>query len=152
MKPIDIDNYELEISSDCNAECPLCQRTHMKMPLRGNNNISLADLKNIFYKDEYINGKEFKLCGVLGDPILNPECIEICDFLSSKGARKIALSTNGGMNTPEWWTRLAKIKNVQVDFCVDGFENTNHIYRVNVKWPILMRNMKAYSEAKGKAT
>ena len=152
MRPIDIDNYELEISSDCNAECPLCQRTHMKMPLRGNNNISLADLKNIFYKDEYINGKEFKLCGVLGDPILNPECIEICDFLSSKGARKIALSTNGGMNTPEWWTRLAKIKNVQVDFCVDGFENTNHIYRVNVKWPTLMRNMKAYSEAKGKAT
>ena len=152
MNPTDIDNYELEISTDCNAECPLCQRTRMGMPLRGNNNISLDDLKSIFYKDEYINGKEFKLCGVLGNPILNPECIDIGDFLSRKGARKIALSTNGGMNTPEWWVKLAKIPNVQVDFCVDGFKDTNHIYRVNVKWPILLRNMEAYSEAKGKAT
>ena len=152
MNPIDIDEYELEISSDCNAQCPLCQRTHLKMPLRGNNNISLDDLKSIFYKDEYIAGKRFKLCGVLGDPILNPECIEICDFLSSKGARRIVLSTNGGMNTADWWTKLAKIPNVRVDFSVDGYENTNHIYRVNVNWKTLVRNMKAYTDAEGIGT
>jgi len=152
MKAIDIDNYELEISSDCNAECPLCQRTNLKMPLRGNNNILLADIKKIFTTENLIKGKEFKLCGVLGDPILNPECIEICQFLSDSGARKIALSTNGGYNTPEWWKKLGSIPNVQVDFSVDGFEETNHIYRVNVKWSTLVRNMQAYSETGARAT
>lgn len=152
MKAIDIDNYELEISSDCNAECPLCRRTNLKMPLRGNNNILLADIKKIFTTENLIKGKEFKLCGVLGDPILNPECIEICQFLSDSGARKIALSTNGGYNTPEWWKKLGSIPNVQVDFSVDGFEETNHIYRVNVKWSTLVRNMQAYSETGARAT
>ena len=32
----DIKMYELEITADCNAECPLYARTIANMPLRGN--------------------------------------------------------------------------------------------------------------------
>ncbi len=146
----DIKKYELEITANCNAQCPLCARTEMGMPLRGNAEISLQDIMRIFKTEQSIEGKEFKLCGVLGDPIVHPECLEICEWLGEKGGNVI-ISTNGGYNTPDWWTRLAKVKNLKVDFSVDGFENTNHIYRVNVKWDILVRNMKAFAQAGGNA-
>lgn len=149
MIEADIKKYELEISANCNAQCPLCARTEMGMPLRGNSEISLENIMNLFKTEESVKGKEFKLCGVLGDPIVHPQCLEICEWLGNKGGNVI-ISTNGGYNTPEWWSKLAKVKNLKVDFSVDGFEETNHIYRVNVKWDILLRNMKAFSQAGGK--
>jgi len=146
----DIQKYELEITANCNAECPLCARTEMGLPLRGNKEITLENIKHIFPTRESCDGKEFKLCGVLGDPIINSECLEICEYLSSQGGN-INMSTNGGYQNEEWWTKLAKIKNLYVDFSVDGFKDTNHIYRVNVNWSTLERNMRAYMGAGGKA-
>lgn len=146
----DIQKYELEITANCNAECPLCARTEMGMPLRGNKELTLANIKHIFPTRESCEGKEFKLCGVLGDPIINPECFEICEYISSQGGN-INMSTNGGYNNAEWWTKLAQIENMYVDFSVDGFKETNHIYRVNVKWETLERNMRAFMTAGGKA-
>jgi MoaA/NifB/PqqE/SkfB family radical SAM enzyme len=145
-----IKKYELEITANCNAECPLCARTEMGLPLRGNKEITLENIKHIFPTSESCDGKEFKLCGVLGDPIINSECLEICEYLSSQGGN-INMSTNGGYQNEEWWTKLAKIKNLYVDFSVDGFKDTNHIYRVNVNWSTLERNMRAYMGAGGKA-
>lgn len=150
MKALDVQKYELEISSDCNAECPLCGRTELKMPLRGNDNLTLEDIKKIFHDTDLVKDKKFKLCGVLGDPIINPECLEICEWLGNNGAKQIEISTNAGYNNSEWWSRLAKVKNMVVCFSVDGYENTNHIYRVNVKWNTVERNMRAYREAGGK--
>jgi molybdenum cofactor biosynthesis enzyme MoaA len=145
----DIVEYELEISANCNAECPLCQRTQQAMPLNGNSEITLDQIKSIFSEYSQINGKIFKLCGVLGDPIINPECLEICQYLSDMDAQKIEISTNGGINTVDWWKKLAKIKNVIVSFAIDGYKNTNHIYRVNVKWEVLERNLRAFCNAGG---
>ena len=150
MHQTDIQKYELEITANCNAECPLCARTEMGMPLRGNNEITLANIKHVFPTREACEGKEFKLCGVLGDPIINEECLEICEYLSSQGGN-INMSTNGGYNNEQWWQRLAEVNNLYVDFSVDGFKDTNHIYRVNVNWATLERNMRAYMGAGGKA-
>ena len=150
MQQKNFNKFELEITSNCNAQCPLCARTEMGMPLRGNTEISLDTIKKIFPNEDLIKGKEFKLCGVLGDPIVHPQCLEICEWLGNKGG-KVIVSTNGGYNNADWWTELAKIKNLKVDFCVDGFEHTNHIYRVNVNWKTLVRNMTAFTEGKGDA-
>ncbi len=145
-----IQKYELEITANCNAECPLCARTEMGMKLRGNNELTFENIKQIFPTRESCDNKEFKLCGVLGDPILNNECFEIAEYISNFGGR-INLSTNGGYQNAEWWAKLAKLENLYVDFSVDGFKDTNHIYRVNVNWPTLERNMRAYMGAGGKA-
>jgi len=150
MHQTDIQKYELEITANCNAECPLCARTEMGLPLRGNKELTLENIKHIFPTRESCEGKEFKLCGVLGDPIINPECVEICEYLSSQGGN-INISTNGGLQNEQWWQRLAQVENLYVDFSVDGFKDTNHIYRVNVNWSTLERNMRAYMGAGGKA-
>ena len=145
-----ITQIEIELSTDCNAECPLCARTDLGMTLKGNNNITLEQIKKIFPSREHVYDKEIKLCGVLGDPIVNPECLEICEYLDQFEPDKIAISTNGGYNNPAWWERLAQLKSVVVDFAVDGHEQTNHLYRINVAWKLLHRNMTAYAQAGGK--
>ena len=35
-------------------------------------------------------------------------------------------------------------------FSVDGLEHTSSLYRVNVKWKTVLRNMKAYAKNRGK--
>jgi len=146
----DIQNYELEITANCNAECPICARTRRGMKLTGNNSLSLKDIKHIFPHQILIENKDFDLCGTLGDPIVNPECYKICEYLNNNGARRVNLSTNAGYNSAQWWEKLATLKNVRVGFAVDGFRQTNHIYRVNVNFKIVERNMFAYCNAGGK--
>lgn len=147
-----ITHIELELSADCNAECPLCARTDLNMDLKGNSNITLDQIKHIFPSEEHVKDKEIILCGNLGDPIVNPQCYEICEYLDQYNPKCIDISTNGGYNNAEWWTKLALIKSVRVFFAVDGHEETNHLYRINVNWKLLERNMRSYSEAGGTGT
>lgn len=140
---------EIEITADCNAECPDCARTKRGMKLNGNGSLTLADIKHIFPTRDLLTDVTVSLCGVFGDPIVNPECFEICEYLNNMGAR-VGISTNGGLNSADWWEKLAKLENVTVGFAVDGFRETNHIYRVNTKFNIIERNMRAYTGAGGK--
>ena len=149
MKLTDIQNYELEITANCNAQCPICARTRRGMKLTGNNSLSLKDIQHIFPHKTLIEKKNFSLCGTLGDPIVNPECFEISEYLNNNGGH-VHISTNAGYNSAEWWKKLATLKNVRVGFAVDGFRETNHIYRVNVNFKIVERSMTAYCEAGGK--
>lgn len=146
-----VQNIELEITANCNAECPICARTNLGMPLSGNTELTLSDIKSIFHSRELTEDKDISLCGTLGDPIVNPECLEIVRYLSEMGAY-VSMSTNGGYRTEAWWAELANIPRVFVTFAVDGFENTNHIYRVNVAWKVVERNMRAYATAGGKGS
>jgi MoaA/NifB/PqqE/SkfB family radical SAM enzyme len=105
----------------------------------------------MFPSEQAIKDKEFKFCGVLGDPALNIDCLEMVDYLSSKGGY-CELSTNGGIQRAEWWRQLGVIATkrpglVHVHFCVDGYKDTNHIYRVNTVYKVVDRNMQAFSDA-----
>jgi hypothetical protein len=143
-----IKKVELEITSDCNAACPGCART-LNNDLLQLNNINLQDIKRIFPPANYA-GIEFKFCGVLGDPAINTECVDMVEYLTSLGGY-CELSTNGGIQTTEWWARLGSIAAkrpglVHVHFCIDGHKETNHIYRTNTKWSVIERNIYAYAK------
>ena len=149
-----IRKIELEITSDCNAACPGCARTQNidKLEIES---FKLPDLVRLFPSESHIKNKQFKFCGVLGDPALNKDAVDMVEYLTNNGGY-CQWSSNGAYQTADWWYRLGslskKTKLVDVNFCVDGHEETNHIYRVNTKWKILARNMQAYSDAGGKAT
>ena len=154
----DIKNYEIEITSKCNARCPGCSRTHngdthpdLKML-----EISLEQFKNIF-PPELIIDKSFAFSGVYGDPGMAKDIIEICEYILKNNPSKIWIDTNGGMQTENFWNRLGNLSKqnnhkLAVSFNIDGFENTNHIYRVNVIWNKLINNITAYSQAGGNGT
>lgn len=150
----DIEKIELEITSNCNAACPGCIRTQHPERLEINS-FGLDELKRLFPDSRHIKGKQFKFCGVLGDPAFNSECLEMVEYLTSHNGF-CQLSTNGGIQPVAWWTKLGEIskttKLVEVVFAVDGHAETNHIYRVNTVFKTIERNMTAYSEAGGKGT
>lgn len=149
MKITDIKKIELEITSNCNASCPGCARTLNSENLKIQS-FGLSELKNIFTNRYEIQNKEFKFCGVLGDPAMNSECLEMVRYLTDNGGY-CELSTNGGVQPANWWGDLGEIAKkhpnlLHIHFCVDGYRETNHIYRVNTKFSVIERNMKAFSE------
>lgn len=154
MKINEIKKIELEITSDCNAACPGCMRT-INRDILEINSFGLSELQRLFPTREYIDGKQFKFCGVLGDPAANSECLQMVEYLATRGGW-CQLSTNGGIQSAEWWRQLGVISretnNVNVHFCVDGHRETNHIYRVNTVFKTVQRNMEAYASESHDAT
>lgn len=150
----DIKRIELEITSSCNAACPGCARTIHRDKLEINR-FTLQDLQRMFPDRRHIEDKEFKFCGVLGDPADNTDAVDMTEYLINNNG-DTSWSTNGACQNTEWWTRLGKLSastnRLNIHFCVDGHKETNHIYRVNTKWNVLERNMQAYSDAGGKAS
>lgn len=142
-----IKKIELEITSDCNAACPGCTRTRFP-DLLTVQSFSLSDIKRLFPTQKEIANKQFKFCGVLGDPVVHPEFLDMIKYLTSN-LGFCQVSTNGGYQNVSWWKELGNIsastKLVDVVFAVDGHKETNHIYRVNTVFDIIERNMSAYA-------
>ena len=69
--------------------------------------------------------------------------------------KSIITHSNGGLRKLETWKRAGELlqgsDNWFMWFSIDGLSDTNHLYRRNVKWDILMRNVKAFLSAKGNA-
>ena len=87
---------------------------------------------------------------MLGDGSINPECLEIYEYVRRCGKSHLSLNTNGGARTTDFWKELAKL-GVEVIFSIDGLEDTNHLYRRNVKWDRLMNNVESFMSADGEA-
>jgi len=145
-----LNKIELEITSNCNAACPGCART-LNPDKFSINTITFADIKQMFPSRSTIEGKKFKFCGVLGDPAFNKECVDMVDYLVSYDGF-CEISTNGGIQSADWWSKLGKIASsspnlLHIHFCVDGYKETNHIYRVNTIYDVIDRNMQAFCDS-----
>ena len=147
---------EFEISSLCNALCSGCQRTMMdnKGEYYYKGNITMSQMYD-WFDDVNLKDARIKLCGVLGDPIINPDCVEICTYLIlEKKVKSIEISTNGGMRTSKFWTELAELsklsnKKLYVHWSIDGV--TKNDYRENVNIDKVWENFYTYYNAGGKA-
>jgi len=151
----DIRHVHLEISSRCNASCPLCPRNLHGYPFNDGyveRDLSLEDAKKIF-KPEFLGQLTSLLInGNLGDMVMNADSLDIIKyFREHNSTMDITISTNGGARPTSFWQDLAKL-NCKIWFCVDGLEDTNHLYRQNVVWNIVMNNATAFINAGGHAT
>ena len=150
-----LNTINAELSNYCNSACPMCPRFDLNLNLiKDITNNAHTTLKIIIDKIgpavlSKIN--HFYSCGVLGDGAMNPECYEIYEYVKSCGAKATALYTNGGLRNTEFWKSLATTQ-TQVIFAIDGLEDTNHLYRRNVKWAKLIENVEAFINAGGHAT
>lgn len=151
---LSLSTLHVELSTKCNASCPMCSRNNSGY---GQNekikadNMSLLNLQSNL-SDKYIAQlKRLIVCGNFGDPLMNPELVQIFEFFKQINPNlRIELHTNGGIGSREIWQKLAKL----VSFCrfgIDGLEDTNHIYRRGVKWARLMENVRTFIESGGNA-
>ena len=151
-----VKNIQIEHSSMCNAACPQCLREWWNGDY---SRIKQTYIPTEFYETcipqhVYDNLDKINFCGTVGDPCTAPNFIEVCKVIQRKNPNiTITISTNGGMKSTEWWAELGSVlrpKDVVV-FGIDGLEDTNWIYRVNVRWSKLMSNVNAFIKAGGYA-
>jgi MoaA/NifB/PqqE/SkfB family radical SAM enzyme len=152
-----VKKIEFEVSSFCNARCPLCVRE-----MKGGDHSFFAqkNLDTIFL--EICLGEEFAknlehiyIAGVTGDPAMNPHLPNVIRwFRNANPDVFIEISSNGGIQKETWWYELGELlgQNSKMTFAIDGMEDTNHIYRRNVKWAAVMRNAKFYIDSGAPAT
>jgi MoaA/NifB/PqqE/SkfB family radical SAM enzyme len=158
MSYITIDNItriNAELTNYCNAACPMCARYFIDGVLNkervNSQHTTLQFLKDKIGSKVITQLKTFTSCGNLGDGSMNPECLEIYQWIRSVNPScGLILHTNGGARNKDFWKEMAKI-NVGIVFAIDGLEDTNHLYRRNVRWAKLIENVKAFIDAGGNA-
>ena len=158
MSYITIDNINsinAELTNYCNAACPMCARYFIDGVLNkervNSQHTTLEFLKDKIGDKIVSQLKRFTSCGNLGDGSMNPECLEIYQWLRAVNPNiELHLHSNGGARTTDFWREMAETK-VSVTFAIDGLEDTNHLYRRKVQWSKLMDNVRAFINAGGKA-
>ena len=150
----EIKHVHLEISSLCNAACPLCPRNFYGYPYNDGyieHNMTLTEAKQIFQPEFVQQLDELLINGNFGDAVMNPETIEIVEYLKSCSDKlAISMSTNAGARNQQYWERLA-VLGVKVMFCIDGIEDTHSLYRQNTLYSTVIKNAKIFIEAGGHA-
>ena len=148
----DIRDVHLEISSLCNASCPWCPRTFWGYPHNGGYpevNLSLKQVQTIFQPDFLTQLTSIRVNGNFGDIVMNLEGPDIIDYFFSINPKlDISISTNGGARNNKFWTQLAQTS-ATVLFCLDGLEDTHHLYRQNTVWSTVIRNAQTFISAGG---
>lgn len=153
----DIKRLHLEVSSLCQAKCPMCARNEhggLPNPNLVEQNLDTETFKNIIPVDLIKQVESVSLCGNFGDPILNKDLIDIVSYIStSNPALELQLHTNGSARTTAWWSELAKVmpRTHTVLFGIDGLEDTHSLYRIGTDFNKIIENAKAFIAAGGRA-
>lgn len=150
-----IRHVHLEPSSLCNARCPLCPRNlyGVNRPDIGyrEHAMTLTEFQHIFNRSFLQQIQELLCNGNFGDVVMNDQLLDILSYAKSVNPDiRIKITSNGGARDRAWWQQLAAM-DVYTIFSIDGLEDTNHLYRQDVNWQNLMRNVSAFVSAGGQA-
>ena len=149
-----IRTLHLEVTSKCNASCPMCLRnisggrTNPRLPLT---ELKLSDIKEMFPSSFIKQLSRFYMCGNYGDPMMARDTLKIFQYLRNQNpALHLSLFTNGSGRSASWWKDLAKTADV-THFSIDGLADTNHIYRRGTDFQKIIASATAYLKAGGNA-
>jgi MoaA/NifB/PqqE/SkfB family radical SAM enzyme len=148
----------IEVSSMCNALSPQCDRykpgtlnIHDHVP---NTYWSLEQFKTAFTVEDLKLIKVVNFAGLYGDPATNPYIQDMIAYVVDNSDCWVIIETNGSLKTPAWWAKLAQVGGwrLKVQFDVDGATQETHArYRGNTNLDKILTNIKAYTDAGGKA-
>ena len=150
-----IDKVNIELTDKCNSRCPQCHRTDSEnncRPHKWIQNIewTFEDFKKAF-PDPHCY-PDFYFCGTFGDPLMCSDLYEIVKYIMDNSKSKVMLSTNASVRDENWWFIFSQWGGrVQVNFAIDGLEDTNHLYRVGTNFKKIMKNVQAFIGGRGYA-
>tara|TARA_B100000959_G_scaffold48088_1_gene49372 strand:- start:879 stop:1889 length:1011 start_codon:yes stop_codon:yes gene_type:complete len=177
VKINDIKKIQIESTNYCNARCSACHREEILLGQQqpnilgiNNNYISFEQFVSWFDKDDFSSVDLFDFSGNIDEPTTNPDLLDILKWLfkadNFSKNMQVNIATNGGTRNKDFWKKLANISadnkfttkdyrgynRLHVIFGIDGLEDTNHIYRKNVKWKKLQKNFRIYIAEGGRAS
>ena len=153
----DIRLLHLEITSRCNSYCPSCSRYvghsyELNKVIDNNQNWTLEQTKKRLPAEDLKNISTYHFNGTVGDFCANSYALEICQYLVENSDNPfVNINTNGSLRNKKWWGELAKIKNIQVAFALDGMEDTHKLYRRETSWQKIIENSQEYIKQGGSA-
>lgn len=148
-------HMHIELSNQCNAACPMCPRyvdhSAKVRPDLVLDQITIEKFRSWFPPEFLKTTERILFCGTHGDPMMAKDVLEITKYIIECQPKcALMFHTNGGVRNPEFWTELGNLikrhSSSYVAFSVDGLEDTNHLYRRNVKWDKLIENIKAFNK------
>ena len=137
----------VEASTYCNARCPLCPRNLYGYKVDGvypEIHLTVDRLRDCLEK--FPDREYVYFNGNLGDPMMNPDILALTELARCR----TSITTNGSIGSKKIWQSLAE-NDVEVQFSIDGLEDTNHLYRQDVQWNKIMERVKWFIDAGGKA-
>ena len=165
LKLADVRQIQIELTTKCNARCPMCMRNYRGIDYNAGYPIcelSLSDFKkiltpevlaSIMRSDAPVNGRvpiNYNFQGIifngnLGDFSNAKDAADIVEYLAEHNVQ-VCINTNGSTRTPDWWARLAR-PSVSVGFALDGLADTHHLYRQDTDWHKIIANAEAFIAA-----
>ena len=153
----EIKRIHLELSTNCQAKCPMCARNEhggLENPILPINDISIDFFKHIFTIPFLQQIETVSICGNFGDALLNNDLPSILEYITTSNTKvKLDLHTNGSLRSTTWWRDLVKVlpSDHCIHFGIDGLEDTHHIYRIGTNFNKIIKNAKTFIDAGGKA-
>ena len=151
----EVREVHLELSTNCNASCPLCPRNYFGYPHNAgypDAELSIDDIKTIFSPEFVAQLRLIRFNGNLGDFMLARDGLAIAAYFRQHNpTAQIDISTNGGARNNQFWTDLAQSVPI-VRFALDGLDDTHHLYRQNTQFQTVLKNAKTFINAGGIAS
>ena len=151
----DIKSVHLEVTSKCQASCPMCARNiqgGVDNPFMTVTEITLEQFQEWFPVGFIKQLDRLFMCGNLGDPIIAKDTLKIFEYIRAVNPSiSLSMNTNGSARSWHFWKGLADT-GVHVRFGIDGLIDTHNLYRIGTDWTKILDNAKYFIKEGGHAT